>query len=57
MPNGSDDFIFLGSWRSTVIIAVSIPLAILSPSSASALGETINIMTLGGLVSPLESCG
>ena len=42
--------IFLGSWRSTVIIAVSIPLAILSSLIAlSALGETINIMTLGGL--------
>ena len=41
---------FLGSWRSTVIIAVSIPLAILSSLIAlSALGETINIMTLGGL--------
>ncbi|HVO59758.1 MAG TPA: efflux RND transporter permease subunit [Terriglobales bacterium] len=42
--------IFLGSWRSTVIIAVSIPLAILtSVIVLSALGETINIMTLGGL--------
>jgi multidrug efflux pump subunit AcrB len=42
--------IFLGSWRSTVIIAVSIPLAILTSIIAlSALGETINIMTLGGL--------
>jgi multidrug efflux pump subunit AcrB len=42
--------IFLGSWRSTVIIAVSIPLSILSSLLAlSALGETINIMTLGGL--------
>ena len=42
--------IFLGSWRSTVIIAVSIPLAILtSIITLSALGETINIMTLGGL--------
>ena len=42
--------IFLGSWRSTVIIAVSIPLSILSSIIAmSALGETINIMTLGGL--------
>ena len=42
--------IFLGSWRSTVIIAVSIPLAILcSIILFSALGETINIMTLGGL--------
>jgi multidrug efflux pump subunit AcrB len=42
--------LFLGSWRSTLIIAVSIPLAILtSLSILSALGETINIMTLGGL--------
>jgi multidrug efflux pump subunit AcrB len=42
--------VFLGSWRSTVIIAVSIPLAILtSIICLSALGETINIMTLGGL--------
>jgi CzcA family heavy metal efflux pump len=42
--------LFLGSWRSTLIITVSIPLAILSSIAAlSALGETINIMTLGGL--------
>src|ERR1700757_434648 len=42
--------IFLGSWRSTIIILVSIPLAILSSIIAfSALGQTINIMTLGGL--------
>ncbi|HZP63124.1 MAG TPA: efflux RND transporter permease subunit [Terriglobales bacterium] len=42
--------IFLGNWRSTVIIAVSIPLSILtSVIVLSALGETINIMTLGGL--------
>jgi multidrug efflux pump subunit AcrB len=42
--------IFLGSWRSTVIIAVSIPLSILcSLAALSALHETINIMTLGGL--------
>jgi multidrug efflux pump subunit AcrB len=42
--------VFLGSWRSTLIIAVSIPLAMLtSISILSALGETINIMTLGGL--------
>jgi len=42
--------VFLGSWRSTIIIAVSIPLAILcSIVLFSALGETINIMTLGGL--------
>ncbi len=42
--------LFLGSWRSTVIIAVSIPLSILSALAAlSAIGETLNIMTLGGL--------
>jgi len=41
---------FLGSWRSTLIIATSIPLAILtSIIGFSAIGETINIMTLGGL--------
>src|SRR6266436_4015843 len=42
--------IFLGSWRSTTIIVVSIPLAILTSIIVfSSLGETINIMTLGGL--------
>jgi multidrug efflux pump subunit AcrB len=42
--------IFLGSWRSTVIIATSIPLSILGSIAAlAALGETLNIMTLGGL--------
>ncbi|MBK8018084.1 MAG: efflux RND transporter permease subunit [Betaproteobacteria bacterium] len=42
--------LFLGSWRSTLIITISIPLSILvSLSLLSALGETINIMTLGGL--------
>jgi CzcA family heavy metal efflux pump len=42
--------LFLGSWRSTIIIAVSIPLSILtSIICLAALGETINIMTLGGL--------
>ncbi len=42
--------LFLGSWRSTVIIATSIPLAILGSIIAlSAIGETLNIMTLGGL--------
>ena len=42
--------IFLGSWRSTVIIAISIPLSILTSIIVlSFLGETINIMTLGGL--------
>ena len=41
---------FLGSWRSTVIIATSIPLAILTSIIAlGAIGQTINIMTLGGL--------
>src|SRR5580658_4863533 len=41
--------LFLGNWRSTVIIAISIPLSILvSICVLSALGETINIMTLGG---------
>jgi multidrug efflux pump subunit AcrB len=42
--------LFLGSWRSTIIIAVSIPLAILTSLTVlGMLGETINIMTLGGL--------
>src|SRR6202521_448062 len=42
--------LFLGSWRSTLIITVSIPLAILaSITMLSLLGETINVMTLGGL--------
>ncbi len=42
--------LFLGSWRSTLIITVSIPLSILtSVITLSLLGETINIMTLGGL--------
>jgi multidrug efflux pump subunit AcrB len=42
--------LFLGSWRSTLIIATSIPLAILgSITTLSFLGETLNIMTLGGL--------
>jgi CzcA family heavy metal efflux pump len=42
--------LFLGSWRSTLIITVSIPLAVLSSIAIlSALGETINVMTLGGL--------
>jgi multidrug efflux pump subunit AcrB len=42
--------LFLGSWRSTLIIAVSIPLSVLaSLAILSALGQTINIMTLGGL--------
>src|ERR1700748_2221877 len=42
--------LFLGSWRSTVIIAVSIPLSIMGAIvMLSAIGETLNIMTLGGL--------
>jgi CzcA family heavy metal efflux pump len=42
--------VFIGSWRSTLIICVSIPLSILtSLLILSALGESINIMTLGGL--------
>jgi multidrug efflux pump subunit AcrB len=42
--------LFLGSWRSALIITVSIPLAILASLTAlSALGQTLNIMTLGGL--------
>ena len=42
--------LFLGSWRSTMIIIVSIPLSILfSVIAIAALGETINVMTLGGL--------
>jgi CzcA family heavy metal efflux pump len=42
--------LFLGSWRSTVIIAVSIPLSIMgSIAMLSLFGETLNIMTLGGL--------
>src|SRR5271170_7847962 len=41
---------FLGSWRSTIVVMVSIPLSILtSVAILSALGETINTMTLGGL--------
>src|SRR5207248_9275437 len=42
--------LFLGNWKSTVIIAVTIPLSILASILALfALGETLNIMTLGGL--------
>jgi multidrug efflux pump subunit AcrB len=42
--------LFLGSWRSTIIVATSIPLAVLSSIAVlSALGQTINLMTLGGL--------
>jgi multidrug efflux pump subunit AcrB len=42
--------LFLGSWRSTLIVALSIPLSILvSVTVLAALGETLNVMTLGGL--------
>ncbi len=42
--------LFLGSWRPTIIIIISIPLSVLfSVIAISALGETINVMTLGGL--------
>jgi multidrug efflux pump subunit AcrB len=42
--------LFLGSWRSTLIVTTSIPLAVLGAiATLSALGETLNIMTLGGL--------
>jgi CzcA family heavy metal efflux pump len=42
--------LFLGSWRSTIIIIVSIPLSVLfSVIALAALGQTINVMTLGGL--------
>ena len=42
--------LFLGSWRSTLIVCISIPLSILtSICILAALGETINVMTLGGL--------
>ncbi|MDB6166865.1 MAG: cation/multidrug efflux pump, partial [Lacunisphaera sp.] len=42
--------LFLGSWRSTLIIAISIPLSVLASLAAlSAIGETVNLMTLGGL--------
>jgi CzcA family heavy metal efflux pump len=42
--------LFLGSWRSTIIIIISIPLSILfSVTVIAMLGETINVMTLGGL--------
>jgi multidrug efflux pump subunit AcrB len=42
--------LFLGNWRSTLIVSISIPLAILASLTVlSLLGETINVMTLGGL--------
>ncbi len=47
---GAMILLFLGSWRSTLVVLVSIPLAILTSLSVLAvLGQTINIMTLGGL--------
>ena len=50
MLTGLMILLFLGSWRSTIIIAVSIPLSILSSVIVlSLLGQTINIMTLSGL--------
>ncbi len=42
--------LFLGSWRSTLIVAISIPLSVLAAVAAlSAFGQTLNLMTLGGL--------
>ncbi|HVJ33140.1 MAG TPA: efflux RND transporter permease subunit [Terriglobia bacterium] len=42
--------LFLGSWRSTIIIATSIPLAVLAAvATLAAFGQTLNVMTLGGL--------
>src|SRR5439155_17122406 len=42
--------VFLGSWRSTLLVTVSVPLSILASIIVlSALGETLNVMTLGGL--------
>jgi multidrug efflux pump subunit AcrB len=42
--------LFLGSWRSTLIVTTSIPLSILGAiGTLSAIGETLNVMTLGGL--------
>ena len=42
--------LFLGSWRSTLIVATSIPLSVLAAIAAlSAFGQTLNVMTLGGL--------
>ncbi|UFP93761.1 efflux RND transporter permease subunit [Gloeobacter morelensis] len=47
---GTMILLFLGSWRSTLIITISIPLSILGSIVAlSALGQTLNVMTLGGL--------
>src|SRR5262249_29555576 len=50
MLTGTMILIFLGSWRSTLIVLVSIPLSILtSIICLSLIGETLNVMTLGGL--------
>jgi len=50
MLTGLMILLFLGSWRSTLIVCISIPLSILtSLAILYALGETINIMTLGGM--------
>jgi multidrug efflux pump subunit AcrB len=50
MLTGTMILLFLGSWRSTLIIAISIPLSILASLTVlSVIGETINLMTLGGL--------
>ena len=47
--------LFLGSWRSTLIVCISIPLSILtSLTILGLLGQTINVMTLGGWLSPSE---
>src|SRR6266436_3346744 len=47
--------LFLGSWRSTLIVAISIPLSVLaSLSLLSAMGHTLNVMTLGGLPLVIE---
>ena len=50
MLTGLMILLFLGSWRSTIIITISIPLSILAALAAlAAIGETINVMTLGGM--------
>jgi len=50
MLTGLMILLFLGSWRSTIIVCISIPLSILASLAVlNLLGETINVMTLGGL--------
>ncbi len=50
MLTGLMILLFLGSWRSTIIVCISIPLSILTSLAVlNLLGETINVMTLGGL--------